>query len=221
MPWLKVSLVLEDSPVKKQFLIGMVAAVAALSGGGAFAATNLVTDGNFSSPNLNGGWALYNSLDGWTSGNGDKIEVGGSGNYGLGCISANCQNLEVNANTYGNVYQTISGLTAGATYAISYLYGGRTSGGPSLLDVSFGGALLTTNSGSIGSWTSNVFNIVATSNQEILRFSSHASGNPSYGNEITNVSVTAVPGPVAGAGFPALLGLIGFGIYRRRRAIAA
>jgi hypothetical protein len=206
--------------VKKKFLIGMVAAVAALSGGAAFAGTNLVTGGDFSSPNLNGGWALYNGLNGWQN-TGDQIEIGNSGVYGLGCANAGCQSLEVNANTYGNVFQTISGLTVGATYAISYLYGGRTSGGPSLLDVSFGGQLLTTNSGSIGSWTSNVFNVVATSTKENLAFKSLASGNPSYGNEITNVSVTAVPGPIAGAGLPALLGLIGFGIYRRRRAIAA
>ena len=134
----------------------------------------------------------------------------------------NCQNLEVNANTFGNVYQTISNLVVNATYAVSYPYGGRTSGDAASLAVYFGDTLLTTNSGSLGSWTSNVFNVVAKSTTEQLTFKSLASGGtPSYGNEITNVSVTAVPGPVAGAGFPALLGLIGFGIYRRRRAIAA
>ena len=74
--------------MKKRFLIGMVAAVAALSGSGAFAATNLVTDGDFSSPNVGTGWGLYGSTNGWTSGNGDTIEVGGSGNYGLGCVNA-------------------------------------------------------------------------------------------------------------------------------------
>jgi len=35
----------------------------------------------------------------------------------------------------------------------------------------------------------------------------------------TGYSVTAVPGPIAGAGLPALLGILGFGLYRRRRCV--
>lgn len=47
-------------------------------------------------------------------------------------------------------------------------------------------------------------------------------GTESYNGKTLNVSGTAfaVPGPVAGAGLlPALLGLLGFGLYRRRNAI--
>jgi hypothetical protein len=46
-------------------------------------------------------------------------------------------------------------------------------------------------------------------------------GYPGYGNQatISGYSVTAVPGPIAGAGLPALLGILGFGLYRRRRSV--
>ncbi len=210
--------------MKKQFLIGMVAAIAALSGGGAFAASNLVTNGDFANPNVGTGWGLYSSIPGWTSATGatsitDTIEVGGSGNYGLGCANTTgCQNLELNANTFGNVYQTLTGLTAGMTYTVSYLYSGRTGGGLSALDAYFGTQLLTTNSSSVSSWTSNVFNVVATGTSETITFSALAtSGNPSYGNEITNVSVTAVPGPVAGSGLFSALGLGAFAFWQLRR----
>ena len=65
----------------------------------------------------------------------DEVEVGYSPIYGLSCVNAACQNLEVNGNTFGDDYQTVTGLTVGDTYTLSYLYGGRTSGGPDTLDV--------------------------------------------------------------------------------------
>lgn len=41
-----------------------------------------------------------------------------------------------------------------------------------------------------------------------------------YSEQIASgYSVTAVPGPIAGAGLPALLGILGFGLYRRRRSV--
>jgi hypothetical protein len=55
-------------------------------------------------------------------------------------------------------------------------------------------------------------------------------GAPGYGNTdtltITGPGTTGsgaavlVPGPIAGAGFPALLGLLGFGLYRRLRTVS-
>ena len=41
-----------------------------------------------------------------------------------------------------------------------------------------------------------------------------------YSEQIASgYSVTAVPGPIAGAGLPALLGILGFGLYRRRHSV--
>ena len=53
--------------------------------------------------------------------------------------NAGGQNLELNANTYGTDSYTVSGLKVGATYDLSWDYGGRTAGGPSSATVSFGG----------------------------------------------------------------------------------
>jgi hypothetical protein len=187
-------------------------------------ASSLISDGDFSSPNQHGGWSIYSpglGLGSWNNTNGDGIEIGYSPIYGLPCINGGCQNLEVNANTFDTDSQKISGLTVGQTYHLSWEYGGRTSGGPDSLNVYFGGVLLTTDTGSVGTWTLNSFNVVATSDMEVLTFQSIASnGAPSYGNEVTNV-VLGVPEPSTWAMM--LLGLAGVGFmsYRRKQSGAA
>lgn len=52
-----------------------------------------------------------------------------------------------------------------------------------------------------------------------LEVTSIGNGTPTLSS--VTFKTTAVPGPIAGAGLPALLGLLGFGLYRRRRAQAA
>ncbi|HTR14998.1 MAG TPA: PEP-CTERM sorting domain-containing protein [Roseiarcus sp.] len=207
------------------FLRGVIAAATLLAGPAAFAATNLISDGDFSTPDQAGTWNVYSpGINGWVSAN-DGIEIGNSpNNYGLPCANAGCQNLEVNANTFGDDYQDISGLTPGAWYNLAYLYGGRTSGGPDFLDVYFGGQLLTTNGDSIGSWTPNSFLVQATSSTERLEFvsqdTSGMGGLPSYGNEITNVSLMMVP--EASTWTMMIAGFVGLGVIgaRARRRLA-
>ncbi len=205
-------------------LRGAVAAAGILAASSAFAGTNLIVNGDFSTPNVGGGWNEWSpgtSETGWTSVN-DAIEIGNSpNNYGLPCASPGCQNLEVNANTWGDDYQIVTGLTVGDWYTLSYLYGGRTSGGPDALDVDFGGVHLTTDSGSVGSWTLNTFSVKATATSEKLEFISEVtSGNPSYGNEITAVSLST---PEASTWAMILLGFAGLGFagFRSRRTATA
>jgi hypothetical protein len=116
----------------------------------------------------------------------------------------------------------VTGLTIGQRYDLSFLYGGRPGGGPQALDVYFGGQLLTTDSGSFGVWTPNFFSVQATATTEWLEFRSQAtSGSSSYGNEITNVSLTA-PEPATWVMMG--LGFAGFafaGFRARRPADAA
>ncbi len=177
-------------------------------------AGNLIIDGNFSNPSLGGSWTLLNgtsNVTGFVNNNGDNIEVGYSPIYGLPCASASCQNLEVNANTFDSVSVTVNGLTVGKTYDVSWAYGGRTSGGPDALVVTFGNSFLAYDTGSIGVWTPNSFDVLATSASEVLTFASVVTnGLPSYGNEITNVSLSAVPLPGGLSLFGA--GLVGVGV---------
>jgi hypothetical protein len=183
-------------------------------------AANLIVNGDFSTPNEGGGWSI-GPVPGWTDLNDTGVEVGASSIYGLPSISTNGQNLEVNANTWGDVVQTVNGLTPGQTYTLSWEYGGRTSGGPDQLIVNFGGSQVTVDSGSVGYWTLNSFNVTATSASETLEFLSVNTGNlgglPSYGNEVTNVSLIAAPGPNVGEGllgFAAMSALLIAARYR-------
>ena len=174
------------------------------------AKANLISDGDFALPLQGGGWSIYSpGTNGWVNTNNDGVEIGTSPIYGLPCVNAGCQQLEVNANTFDTDGQSVSGLTVGQSYTLSWLYGGRTSGGPDFLNVFFGGHLLTLDSGSVGFWTLNTFTVVATATTEDLIFSSVTTdGLPSYGNEITNVSLNATPLPSTWtmliAGFAAL-----------------
>ena len=139
----------------------------------------------------------------------------------MSCVNAACQNLGVNGNTFGDDYQTVTGLTVGDTYTLSYLYGGRTSGGPDTLDVYFGGQLLSIDSGSIGTWTSYEFTVRSAATSETLEFISQVTtGDPSYGNEIANVTLSAPElstWAMMGLGFAGLA----FAGYRLRRTATA
>lgn len=182
----------------------------------AFAATNLVVNGGFTSPSVNG-WGTFATIPGWTNAN-DTLEIGANSIYGLATVGSG-YNLEVNSNTFGDVSQTVTGLTVGQFYKLSYLYGGRSGGGEQALEVYFGGELLTINTGSIGSWTNNHFTVLATSTSQVLEFRSLAtSGNPSYGNEITSVAVSA---PEASTWVMMLAGFAGLGFVGYRRQLAS
>lgn len=184
--------------------------------GGAAHAANLISDGDFSNPNTGGSWGLFSngSVGAWTNDNNDLLEVGNSGVYALPCDNGGCQNLEVNANNVDTVSQTVT-LTAGKVYDLSWDYGGRNNGGGTqILDVSFGGNGLTSDTGSYGVWTHNSFDVVGTGNLEDLVFASEVTnGLPSYGNEITNVSLVAIPEPATWAMM--LIGLFGLGAVMR------
>jgi hypothetical protein len=195
-----------------------IAAGVLLAGSSAWAATNLITDGDFSSPNQSGGWTIYYpGTNGWASTNGDGVEIGTSPIYGLPCVNASCQNLEIDANNFDTIGQTISGLTAGASYTLSFLYGGRTSGGPDALDVYFDGAHLTTASGSVGVWTPYSFTVAPTgSTADLVFVAQNLGGLPSYGNEITNASLTAAPEASTWAMMALGFAGLGFAAFRKR-----
>jgi hypothetical protein len=210
----------------KTFLHGAVAAAAICAGSAALAATNLVTNGDFSSPTFApGAWSLIASpFMGWSGANG-VIEIGQSDVYGLPCDNATCQNLEVNDVGADVDTFTVKGLTIGEKYDFSYAYGGR-AGNPQTLIVSDSTGYSNTISGQVGFWTSYSTVITASATFDTLIFDGlggGAGGCPSCGNEITNVSFSVVPEAstwaMLGLGF-AGIGLVGFAKRRGDRRFA-
>jgi hypothetical protein len=200
-------------------------AVLALAGAPsmASAAANLIVNGDFSSPAIYPNWALYPSIPGWTSETADQIEVGASPIYGLSCYTGTCQNLEVNATMLGAVTQTVTGLTASDTYNFTWAYGSRPGGGPQQLDVYVNGALKAidySNASNYGKWKFNYISLTGLTSAKIEFVSVDAGGLTGYGNEVTAVSLSAVPEPAAWA-----LMLVGFGglgaMMRRKNSLAA
>jgi hypothetical protein len=205
------------------YIAGVVAGFALAST--AQAGVNLVVNGDFSSPNTNGGWiAGASGAYGWHNDNpADWVEIGSAGTYGLPAANAGGQALEINGNASpATVYQDISGLVVGQWYKIEYLYGGRAgSTGPgAFMTASFGGVNLATNSGSAGVWTDNIFSVQATATTERLAFTgSTPFCGGTCGNVVTNVSVAA-PEPATWALMLAGFGGLAFAGYRRKMAVA-
>jgi hypothetical protein len=207
----------------KAYVRGVVVAAAVLAASSAFAGANLIQNGDFSVPTFGGGWGFVsNGFMGWTTNDPNGVmEIGNSGIYGLPCDNGGCQSQEIDANAFDTVSYTVTGLTVGETYDLSWDYGGRTSGGPDALNVSFGGKPLVQDSGSVGVWSHNAFAVVAAASSETLTFAAVVtSGNPAEGNEITNVSLAA-PEPATWAMMALGFAALGFaGVRRARSAVA-
>ena len=135
-------------------LAGIVAAAAlGTAAPPARAGANLIANGSFADPTVAAGsWGEYTAAStpgfGWTNqADGGVVEIDSTGVLGMGDYVAPGgqvygQSMEVNANTFCNVWQTVGGLTIGQSYTLSFGYGVRPGSGPQELTVSFGGAKL-------------------------------------------------------------------------------
>jgi len=193
-------------------------------------ATSLIVNGSFETPSVAGGqgWAGFANGDipGWTSN--DTGDASGPGGTEIDLTSIlsmpaydGVQSLEVDGWGFDTVTQTVTGLTPGQEYLLSWAYGVRPGSGPQQLVVSFGGNVITTDStgNSQSVWNLNTFKVVATGTSEDLVFAavdtSATGGNSKVGNELDAVSLEAIPEP---ATLPLLLtgiGLLAF-LWQRK-----
>ena len=93
----------------------LAVAAALLMIGSTHARADLINNGNFAAGGT--GWT---ALQTYNPGASDSVEVHGSGVFGLSCYDATCNNMEVNANTFDTVTQTVNGLTLGHTYTLDH-----------------------------------------------------------------------------------------------------
>ena len=202
-------------------------------------ATNLIVNGDFETPNVGNGWSAFSSITGWnTNGNGIEIDnptyafTSGSSAY------SGSQSLELNYDYPENVYQTVTGLTVGDTYTLSWAYGDRPDSGDEETQVTFGGATvaddydLLNGSNANVIWTLNTVSVTATSTSEVLSFNGLDylgylnNGGASYGNEIDAVSLvataplTATPEPSTWLLMLSGIGMLGFTMLRKQGSFA-
>jgi hypothetical protein len=207
-------------PVVAVAVFGLVGAVPSF----ADTKVNQIVNGDFNTtPALAaGGWGDFanGTVAGWT-GSAGIIEVDTPGPIGPGTNPFSSQSLEVNANGPETVSQTITGLTVGQTYVLSFAYGDRPGSGDESMNVLLDGALITTEVDDLNNsslmWNVDSYGIVATSTSETLSFVGLAdSGQPSWGNEVTDVALVASPEPSTWLLMLSGIGLLGFAAWRQR-----
>jgi hypothetical protein len=176
--------------------LGAVALVATALLATAPAHANLVSNGEFKAGGA--GWTFTPSAF-WAS-----------GAYG------------VIKDTLGGISQTVA-TVSGQTYKLSAFLGvvdffGGSLNGNSTLSIFLGGQLLQTFTAATLPQSPFEFEFVAGAGTK-LSFVGETDV-PNVAISIDDVSLTAVPGPLAGAGLPVVAGMIAYGAWRRRKQAA-
>jgi len=198
----------------------LLAAALVASFGTAQADPNLVVNGSFEDGVQGAGsWAVYNSINGWSTISGSGIEVR---NNVAGAAYDGVNYVELDSNDNSAMRQTL-GTDIGASYNLSFAYSARTGVGAAsnpievLWNNTSLGVITADGTGLSGNdW--HIFNFAVTgTGKDNLVFRAIGT-NDSLGGSLDAVSVTAaVPEPSTYAMMFLGLGLIGFNLSRRRR----
>lgn len=192
---------------------GLIASGVCIGGGAPAHAINLVSNGSFETDVVTTGNAFPlapNGISGWTLSN--TAEIFRNGHPSGLTASDGFQFLEMDSTANYSISQTLSNLTNGQTYKLSFDYSPRptfaanTNGLNVSLDAQqiFSIASDGTSLSSVN-WSSYGYQFTATASPVVLQFSG-AGLSDSAGALLDNVSVEAVPAPLPILGSGAALG---------------
>lgn len=209
-------------------VVFFVMALLLVGAGSAFAALseNLVINGSFENPVPAGSWEGYkDSILGWSSGNGYKIEIQKSGTVGSSLAYEGNQYLELDSDGNSKVMQQING--SAGEYNLSFYYSPRpntASGSTNDFKVFFDGqeVFSATNlkpDSRYTFWSSFTNTVTAMNDNPWLVFQG-AGNQDSLGAFIDAVSLTktqTTPTPIPAAAWLFITGLSGLAVLRRRK----
>ncbi len=103
-------------------ICGLVCGAALLAITGT-ASANLITNGSFEQPDLNGSWGTFTSIPGWTAVGNYPIEIGAGSIYGVtGYEGKQVMELDSTGNAW---VASVLGTVPGGSYPLSFLYARR------------------------------------------------------------------------------------------------
>ncbi|BAZ48985.1 hemolysin-type calcium-binding protein [Nostoc sp. NIES-4103] len=185
-------------------------------------AANLVFNGSFESPiGSAGGYGIFPSIPGWsllTGSQGRGIEVQ---NNIVGSPFDGSQLVELDSNGVTGIYQDLNTIV-GQKYTLEFAFSPRPRVPQNILNVNWGGNLVTTlTANGTGltntSWQTFTYSLVATSSVTRLSFDNLNELSNSLGTYIDKVSVTAVvPEPSTVGGSLAAVGFVW--LMKRKKA---
>lgn len=209
---------------------------ALLAGAAGSAQAAVIFSEDFSNPAFNGGvfypsfsdrfgptdYAYANNANGWTFVDRSNVFMAYARDGGNGALL-----LNENGN-YASAYRTISGLTVGTSYTLSFLLSGdnipgnpyRLTGGIAGLSFSING--VDGNSGTVPGITYS-YNFTATSSSHVLQFGQVAlsGASPMIDDILITGPGRGVPEPTSWVMLLAGFGMVGAAARRRRTSAAA
>ena len=206
-------------------ILGLVAGAALMLGAqSAYAVT--ITNGSFETPIVGGNYNTLGagdlSLTGWDIGGNSIDHIGSYWNAADGS-----QSVDLNGGDLGNISQTISGLTNGQQYTVSFSIAATPGYGSQTINVDFGSTSQSyslADTGSLGNmnWAVRTIVFVAdATGTALLKFAGTSNGgNNAAGMALDNVTIAATPIPGAILLFGSALGGMGFLGYRRKKQAA-